>query len=688
MRIADLPIRTKLVVFAGALFGAALTIVGGIGLLTMTNAVRLDAETLGVTLASNYAQDFAQEVDRAALTARAAAEAVEGLVAAGKADRDALGRMMTSLVAQNPGLIGMTLAFEPNALDGHDADFTAHPYSDASGRFVPYFFHKPDGSVGVEKLVMTKEAGTESWYDRPVRENRALVTPPYIYPVNGKDVLMTTVSVVIRRDGKPIGIVTTDLSLENMSALAKSMKVFGGGDASLIGTGGIWVANKDASLLGKPVADADSRSLVEASAGGVVMRQISTEDGATYAFASPVKIAGVDEVWTLVLTVPQWLAMKTVTDARNMMGGFAALVLIGMLVLVWVGSRIITKPIVDLTEKMRLLAADDTSIVLAGTDRKDEIGAIARAVDVFRENAIERHKLESENAEAQARQQRRQSSVDTLITRFREATHVMIDAASRASNDLASVSQELTSAATESETRAHSARDTSARASSNVQSVASAAEELTSSIGEIARQVAATSEMIGKAAVDARTTNAKIESLQAAANRIGDVVQLIEAIAGQTNLLALNATIEAARAGDAGKGFAVVASEVKQLAAQTSKATEEITSQIAAVRAETDQAVTAIRAISATIEEVNAFAGSIASAVEEQSAATSEIGTNIERAAAGTEAVATDIDELNSAVVGTNASATRVLDVSHSVRTVTDKLETEIEGFLRSVAAA
>ncbi|OYX82041.1 MAG: hypothetical protein B7Y75_06775, partial [Azorhizobium sp. 35-67-5] len=240
--------------------------------------------------------------------------------------------------------------------------------------------------------------------------------------------------------------------------------------------------------------------------------------------------------------------------------------------------------------------------------------AMARAVDVFRANAIERHALGAARQETQAAQQARQASIDTLISRFRDAAAAMIGEASNASTDLEAVSSELSHSANESKTRAYSASEASARTSADMQSVAAAAEQMASSIGEISRQVANTSEMIGHAAADARSTNEKIASLAAAANRIGDVVSLIEAIAGQTNLLALNATIEAARAGDAGRGFAVVASEVKQLAAQTSQATNEIVSQVSAIQAETQHAVLAIRTISQTIENVDSFASSIAAA--------------------------------------------------------------------------
>ncbi|MGU3492605.1 methyl-accepting chemotaxis protein [Xanthobacteraceae bacterium A53D] len=713
MRISDLPIRTKLVGFAGALFGAGLMIVGAIGLYTMTSAVQLDAERRGEALAKDSASVIGSEMDRAALTARAAATALEGFVADRHADRDRLGAVIGGLVADNPDLAGITLAFEPDKLDGRDKDFVAHAFSDSTGRMAVRFFRRADGSVGTEKLEISRQPGSAMWYEKAMRENRPQVTQPYMANYGGRSFQVVTVASVIRRDGAPIGVVAAVVALDRLGAMVSGLKPFGTGTAALVGADGRWLANADPARVGQPASDPAMLDLVAAAKSGApVKRAIEADDSSSfcgvcmravrfvgglaniygsssaYAFASQLAITGVPDRWTLILTVPKADALQTVTDARNMMGGIAALVMVLVLALVWIGARLLTQSISDITEKMRALANDDTTIVLDGLDRKDEIGAMARAVDVFRQNAIDRHALEAANAQARAADTKRQQAVDRLISSFREAAAEMIGEASTASTDLEAVSSELSHSATESKERAHSANVASARASEDMQSVAAAAEEMTISIGEISRQVASTSAMIGSAAADARSTNDKIASLAAAANRIGDVVSLIEAIAGQTNLLALNATIEAARAGEAGRGFAVVASEVKELAAQTSKATSEIVAQVSAIQAETQFAVQAIRTISATIENVDSFASSIAAAVEEQSATTNQIGSNIDSAANGTGAVADDIQQLNSAVRGTDASASRVLHASRSVREVTRRLESEIEGFLKSVAAA
>jgi len=690
MRLVDLKIRTKLVVAVGALVGASMLATAGAGIWIATAATTADAAARASALLGEYTETISAEIGRAVSTARSAGLAVEGLVGHGDVDRDALGALVTRVIADNPALVGMTLAFEPNALDGRDADYLGHPYSDATGRFVPYFYRTPEGGVAVEKLVMTKEAGTEGWYDRPVRENRSLITAPYSYPVNGKDVLMTTVSMVVRRDGRAIGIITADLALDTVTAFVSSLKPFGDGGAALVGTDDLWIANPDAALLGKPVADDGTTALVKAVAAGGTPWSAG-EDAAgdrLHVLAGPVDFAGLDERWTLILTIPEAALHATVDHVANAMTIVAVAALLVVLLAVWFGSAMLTRPITRITEKMRALAADDTSIVLDGLDRADEIGAMARAVDVFRRNAIDRRALEEAKERDRAAEQARQAAVEDLIARFRDASSGMIAEADRASDELGAVSAELTTAAGESRTRAASAREASTRASSNVQSVATAAEELAASIAEIAGQIARTSAMVGDAADNARGTNAKVAGLAATAGRIGEVVGLIEAIAEQTNLLALNATIEAARAGEAGRGFSVVASEVKSLAAQTSRATEEIARQVGAIQTETQEAVAAIRIIAAAMAEANGYTSAIAAAIEEQSAATNEIGSNIDGAAAGTGAVAGDIAELDAAVAGTDASATRVLGVSRAVAAMTARLTSEIDGFLRSVSTA
>ncbi|MAA99740.1 MAG: methyl-accepting chemotaxis protein [Stappia sp.] len=360
---------------------------------------------------------------------------------------------------------------------------------------------------------------------------------------------------------------------------------------------------------------------------------------------------------------------------------------LGVLVAI-VLSLAITRPTRRLTAIMGQLAEGDTDVEIDGTERGDEIGAMSRTLEVFRDNARERARMRAEQEREQEAAAERQTRVDTLIADFRTQVQELLTSVGDTASGMEATARDLTRIAGESAERAQDTSHASGTATQNVESVATAAEELAASIAEISRQVGQTTQVVGEATEGTRRTNEKVAGLAEAANKIGEVVTLIQAIAEQTNLLALNATIEAARAGEAGKGFAVVAAEVKELATQTSKATEEIGAQIGAIQGSTKEAVEAIAAITATMQEVDNYTSAIAAAVEQQGAATNEISRNVQNAATGTTSVSANMGELSNAVAETNASADMVLVASSDVGEKTRDLRQQIDRFLTNVAAA
>jgi methyl-accepting chemotaxis protein len=349
----------------------------------------------------------------------------------------------------------------------------------------------------------------------------------------------------------------------------------------------------------------------------------------------------------------------------------------------------ISRPITAIADVMRRLSANDLSVDVPGAGRSDEIGRMASAVLVFKDKMIEAERLRSEQAENEMRAAtQRKSEMHKLADAFQAAVGNIVETVSSASKQLEATATTLTQTAETTQQLSTTVATASEEASDNVNSVASASEELAGSVNEIARQVQESSKIALEAVQQAQKTDARIAELSRAASRIGDVVKLITGVAEQTNLLALNATIEAARAGEAGKGFAVVAHEVKALAAQTAKATDEISTQIAGMQTATQDSVAAIKEIGVTIGRISEIASAISAAVEQQGAATQEISRNVQQAARGTAEVATNITDVNRGASATGSASSQVLSSARSLSNESNRLKIEVEGFLNTVRAA
>ncbi len=367
-------------------------------------------------------------------------------------------------------------------------------------------------------------------------------------------------------------------------------------------------------------------------------------------------------------------------------GVFGVVMIVGLLFVVIQWQ--VTGPLARITACIQTLAAGNQDLEIPERGRNDEIGSIADALGVLRKHEIERHHLARDQEEASARREKRQTRTEELVTKFKSEVQALLETVIGDMTDMDGTATGLTELSDNTAEQATSAATATEQASSNVNSVASSAEELSASIAEISRQLESATHAVAKGTSNAELSNTRVAGLTDAADKIGEVITLIQKISEQTHLLALNATIEAARAGEMGKGFAVVASEVKTLANETAQATEEISEHITAIQESTADAVSAIDAIGASMTEINDLTNSIATSVQEQGDATSEISRSSQEAAAGTREMASTMVAVNEAVANTRMTAGEVKNVSGNVSAQAAKLKSVINAFLDEVAAA
>ena len=556
--------------------------------------------------------------------------------------------------------------------------------------FVMNFFGRPDGFYTRMPKGPVKagyDPRTRPWYQGAEATKGLVLTDPYLGSSNQK-LTITGAAPVLDETGAFLGVVGSDFDSDALARMLRTVAAGGNGYAYLVSGAGKILIHPRVELMGKSLAD-----LLSGAPPRIAAKVAETREGDRATLTAFARLPGLppSAEWYIALSLDRTAAFAPVKRLAFMLGAatLVALVVLGLAV-AGLMTISVARPLDRLGGALLRMSQGELDARTPGAGRRDEIGLVGRAVEgikaVVAQQAREQAELRRVADEAAAAERKR--TMTALADGFEQAVGAIVGSVSTAASELHTTAQTLTTAATQAAVQSSSVAAAAEQASNNVRTVAAAAEQLGASVQEIAGQVAGSSRLARTAADEADDTGSRVQELSQAVSRIGEAVGLISSIAAQTNLLALNATIEAARAGEAGRGFAVVAAEVKDLAAQTARATEEITGHIARVQGSTGDATRALDGIVARIRDINDVATAVAASVEQQGAATQEIVRNVGQAATGTAEVTANIAGVAGAAAQTGTAAQRLLGSASDLSQQSERLNDAVARFLASIRAA
>ena len=673
-------IKFKLVFFIGLAvvvsFGSTIALVS----LKAGTMAKESTELFCKEMGFHYGAVSKANIDAAMDAARTLAHCFQGIKQNGVPERSVFDAMHKQVLEKNAGFLGVWSYWEPNALDGKDHDFVNTPGSDASGRYIPYW-NRGSGKITVEPLVDYEDSSLQTY----LASGKELLMDPYIYPVGGKELLVTSVMVPIIVNGKLLGSTGIDISLDALAEIVQGIKPFGTGYGFIVSNSGQIVAHANRELLWKNYfklqGSSDHAELQRAIKQGESFSVYgkSSETGEdSFQVMTPIKIGQTETPWSFVISIPK----QTINQkARGLIYTIVIIATIALLVIgvvIWLISNAIVAPINSVVSGLQDIAEGEGDLTKRlSINTKDEVGDLARWFNVFIQ------KLQG------------------IVKQLTENTHVV----GQSSDELKEISANLSANADETRGRAENLASASEEMSTNLNNVAAAmeqsatnisivaaaAEEMTATINSIVGNTEQARKVSEDAVEKTQTTSEKVAELGIAARKIGQVTETITEISEQTNLLALNATIEAARAGESGKGFAVVANEIKDLAKQTAEATLDIKNQIEDVQQATSMTVSEINQIKGVITDVNQIVATIATAVGEQSTATQEIANNINQASVGIQEVNENVGqssvvagEINKDISDVNMAARNISVSSSSINNSAENL-TELAAKLNRI---